>query len=252
MKRAILLFCLVLIGFFAVLRINKNTNDISLLDADAVQSHSNENMFMVSLLIQNAGPPDRLVSVSSPSVQNVSILNPSGDDAAIVIPQNSTGILAMDGAHIMLVVPPDTFDQGTFLPLELTFENAGRVSTRVQNAGAAIMGHGLVNGISESPTPQIDLSWDIAPTSDGARVALETQDFTFVRAYDAAAHIPNQGHAHIYLNGLKLDRLYSETYEIGKLAAGKYSLSVTLNSNDHRPYLDQNGIITSALEFEIP
>tara|TARA_R110002074_G_scaffold3594_5_gene18769 strand:+ start:5876 stop:6148 length:273 start_codon:yes stop_codon:yes gene_type:complete len=65
-------------------------------------------------------------------------------------------------------------------------------------------------------------------------MTLNTQNFTFIRAEDGAAHVPNQGHAHVYLNGLKLGRLYAETFELGALSPGKYKLSVALNSNDHK------------------
>jgi copper(I)-binding protein len=251
MKRFGILFCLVLIGIVASLLNDKQAGTISLFDASAVQSPGDANEFMVALSIENNGEPDRLISASSPSALNVSIMNPSADGSAIIIPKNGRGILAMDGAHIIIMAMPGTFEQGAFLPLNLTFENAGSVSVRVQNTGTAAMNHGLANGISETPTPDLGLTWTIAPGANGAVVKLNTENFTFINVEDGTAHAPNHGHAHVYLNGLKLGRLYSDTYQFGALSPGNYTLSVALNSNDHRPYVNDNGPVMDTLVFEI-
>jgi periplasmic copper chaperone A len=252
MKRIFILISLLLIGSMAIFLTNQQTNSISLLGGSAVQSQQNNQMFMVSLKIENTGTPDRLISAASPSAHNVSIMNPGHEGSAIIIPKDGTGILAMDGAHIMLMTKPDTFSQGTFIPLNLTFENAGSVAIRLQNIGAAMMNHGRSNGVSETQAPTLELSWESMPTKDGAKLRLETNNFTFSRADDDAAHVPNEGHAHVYLNGLKLGRLYSETYQIGALSPGNYTLSVALNSNEHQPYLNESGPVIDALMFEIP
>tara|TARA_R110002073_G_scaffold37323_3_gene107919 strand:+ start:971 stop:1438 length:468 start_codon:yes stop_codon:yes gene_type:complete len=136
MKRIIVLLCLLLIGALAVLLIGKKTNSITLFEGSAVQSAQNDKMFMVSFRIENSGKPDRLIRTSSPSAHHVSIMNLGQDGAALVIPQDGAGILAMAGAHIMLMTNPDTLAEGAFLPLNLTFENPGDVTIRVQNAVA--------------------------------------------------------------------------------------------------------------------
>jgi copper(I)-binding protein len=252
MKRILILLCLFLIGTLAILLIGQKTNNIALLEGRAVQSPHNDKAFMVSLRIENTGKPDHLIGVSSPSADHVSIMNPAYDGAPLIIPQDGVGILAMDGAHIMLMTGSDTFEAGAFLPLNLTFKNAGDVSVRVQNMGPTTMNHGQANGISANPSPALNIAWGTAPHTDGATLKLNTENFTFVRTQDGAAHVPNQGHAHVYLNGLKLGRLYTDTYKIGVLSPGTYKLSVGLNSNDHRPYIHDGQMVRGNLDFEIP
>ena len=109
-----------------------------------------------------------------------------------------------------------------------------------------------LTGISETPAPTLELSWEDVPTKDGAKLRLETNNFTFSRADDDAAHVPNEGHAYVYLNGLKLGRLYSDTYQIGALSPRNYTLSVALNSKDHHPYVNDIGQVMGALVFKIP
>ena len=251
MKRIFILISLLLIGSIAIFLTNQQTNSISLLGGSAVQSPQNNQMFMVSLKIENTGEPDRLISATSPSANNVSIMNSGHEGSPIIIPKDGTGILAMDGAHIMLMTKPGTFTQGTFIPLNLKFENAGTVAIRLQNTSAAVMNHGMSTSVSETPAPTMELNWEDLPTKNGAKLRLETNNFTFSRTDDDAAHVPNEGHAHVYLNGLKLGRLYSNTYQIGALLPGNYTLSVALNSNDHRPYVSDGGPVIGALIFEI-
>ncbi|RSD27864.1 hypothetical protein [Mesobacillus subterraneus] len=43
----------------------------------------------------------------------------------------------------------------------------------------------------------------------------------------------NEGHAHIYVNGKKVNRLYGEFYNLDSLKKGKNEIIVTLNSNNH-------------------
>ena len=240
MKRILILISLLLIGSIAIFLTNQQTNSISLLEGSAVQSPQNNQMFMVSLKIENTGKPDRLISAASPSAHHISIMNPGHKGSAIIIPKDGTGM-----------TKPGTCKQGTFIPLNLTFENAGIVAIRLQNTGAAVMNHDMSNSVSETPAPTLELNWEDVPTKNGAKLSLETNNFTFSRTDDDAAHVPNEGHAHVYLNGLKLGRLYSNTYQIGALSPGDYTLSVSLNSNDHRPYVSDSGPVMGALIFEI-
>lgn len=252
MRRLVILSCVLSLGVALILFVNNKPDTISLTNAKAIQTSRNNLMFMVTLQIENSGDPDKLINVSSPLAQNASIMNLSGGSSAIIIPAKATGIFAMDGAHVMLKTKSDALGKRAFIPLTLTFENAGAVSVRAEITGKSMMNHGQSSGVLESPPPALSLSWKEPPDKNGATVQLVVRNFTFFRADDGAKHVPNQGHAHVYLNGLKLGRLYAETYEIGALSPGKYRLSIELNSNDHRPYLGDGQIIGAFLEFEIP
>ncbi|MEC8244889.1 MAG: hypothetical protein VX047_00480, partial [Pseudomonadota bacterium] len=41
------------------------------------------------------------------------------------------------------------------------------------------------------------------------------------------------GHAHVYVNGMKLGRVYGDWYHIGSLPLGRNEVSVSLYANDH-------------------
>ena len=43
----------------------------------------------------------------------------------------------------------------------------------------------------------------------------------------------NEGHAHLYMNGEKVNRIYGNYYNLDYLSPGTYQFKVTLNGNNH-------------------
>ena len=252
MKRLMIIGCVLAATLAAYVLLQDRAAPITLTDATATAGSSVAPAFMVAMTIENSGPPDRLIQVSSPSGAMVSIMNSDNADAPLVIPGEGSASLAMDGAHLMIMGADAAFAEGAFLPVTLTFENAGDVSTRVENIGTMAMGHAMTNGVQEDPAPSLEITAVTAPSPDGFDIALEVTNFTFTQGEENADHVPNEGHAHVYLNGLKLGRLYDQTYRIGALPPGGYDLTVALNTNDHRPYLDANEPVIGRLTFTIP
>ena len=67
----------------------------------------------------------------------------------------------------------------------------------------------------------------------GWNLHLQTSNFTFDAASAGLANVEGHGHAHIYVNGEKLGRIYGDWFHIGKLPTGENVISVSLNANDH-------------------
>lgn len=88
----------------------------------------------------------------------------------------------------------------------------------------------LANNAS-APTLSIKLHRD--PVS-GYNLQLITDNFQFSGASASTAHVKGEGHAHIYIDGMKWERLYSPWAHIAHLPMGAKNLSVSLNTNDHR------------------
>jgi len=231
---------------------SRNDSVVSLLDARATQVHGEPNTFVVTLTIQNNGDATELVGVESPSADSAMIVNSGYEGASIIIPAQSKGIMAADGTHIMLMISADLFNEGAFIPLTLTFEDYGVVTTRLLNAGSDMteMNHSRSRGVSVTPSPKLSVSAPNGVSKSGLDIKLEVEDFSFVLAPNDAQHIPNEGHAHVYLNGLKLGRLYNSAFTLGAVPANEYELRVTLNSNDHRPYLTEGSAVQEVLSFK--
>ncbi len=87
---------------------------------------------------------------------------------------------------------------------------------------------------SDATIPEVTLS----VTSDvlgGYLINLEVQNFTFAPQNVGLDHVDGEGHAHLYVNGEKVARLYGEWFYLNTLPTGENTLTVTLNSNTHAP-----------------
>ena len=252
MKRITFLIILLAIGAAAYFLISEDDIDVALLDARAIPVAGQTGMFMVTLEVENRGDAKRLIDVRSASASNVHVMNPGYPNAPIVIPSQSSGLFAMDGAHIMLMNPSTDFVEGSFIPLTLEFEGYGDVPTRLRNVGSSTgMNHEMLSGLQADPSPQIQLSTTGGFSTNGSDVVVSVENFIFTRIEDSAAHVPNEGHAHAYLNGLKLGRIFEPNFSLGPVLEGTYDLMISLNSNNHSPYMNDGIPVSSTLSFSI-
>jgi hypothetical protein len=77
----------------------------------------------------------------------------------------------------------------------------------------------------------------IAVTKDpvsGWNLQLMPSNFRFAPEHSGDPHIAGEGHAHLYVNGQKVARVYGAWFHIASLPPGESVIEVTLNSNDHK------------------
>ena len=67
---------------------------------------------------------------------------------------------------------------------------------------------------------------------DGWNLHITTTNFTFTPEKENQAPVANEGHAHLYINGV-LTVVYSPWFHIDSLPAGTDTVTVSLNANDH-------------------
>lgn len=89
----------------------------------------------------------------------------------------------------------------------------------------------LVLDRDSAPTLQIEAFPD--PVA-GWNLNIQTTNFTFSPKNAGLAHVDGEGHAHVYVNGVKLGRVYGDWVHLDGLPEGDVEISVTLNANDHR------------------
>lgn len=84
---------------------------------------------------------------------------------------------------------------------------------------------------------------------DGYNVQILTQNFRFTPASINRDVVENEGHAHLYVNGKKIARLYSNWVHVPSslLAPGRNTVSVTLNANDHSDWAVEGVPIASSV-----
>ena len=81
--------------------------------------------------------------------------------------------------------------------------------------------------------PSVSISAFEDTTTRGWTFKIDTSNFAFTPENVNQDNQPNQGHAHLFVDGVKAARVYSRWVYLDQLAPGERSISVTLNSNQH-------------------
>lgn len=73
----------------------------------------------------------------------------------------------------------------------------------------------------------------VAEDEGGVNLYLLTRGWTWSPENVNNSHVPGEGHAHIYVDGEKVGRVYGPYHYLPGLKPGERHIRVTLNSNDH-------------------
>ena len=106
--------------------------------------------------------------------------------------------------------------------------------------------HGQPIALAAEEAPSLAIRVTPDPMS-GHNLFVETEGFAFAPQNASGANQPGEGHAHVYVNGAKIGRLYGPWLHLPDLPKGEVTVEVTLNANDHRP-LAVNGAPITARE----
>lgn len=120
---------------------------------------------------------------------------------------------------------------------------ANSVTLEAQNhSGHRLSGDDLAAHAMLHETPLVlsedaDVALEISLLPDpvaGWNLHIQTDGFTFAPQNAGLDHVAGEGHAHVYVNGVKRGRIYSDWTHL-ELPLGEIELKVTLTANDHRP-----------------
>ncbi|WP_413161517.1 hypothetical protein ACL6C3_23235 [Capilliphycus salinus ALCB114379] len=88
------------------------------------------------------------------------------------------------------------------------------------------------------PIPTVDLV--VHPDSvKGWNLEVKVSNFRFAPEHASGDARPGEGHAHLYVNGEKITRIYGNWYYLGSLSPGQNQLRVGLSTNDHKDLVHQ-------------
>ena len=85
----------------------------------------------------------------------------------------------------------------------------------------------------------------------GFNVQIVPTGFTFAPEKVNTTHVPGEGHAHLYVDGVKLRRVYGPWAHVEGLSSGMHEISVTLNANTHEEYAVDGQPITAAVTVHV-
>ena len=110
---------------------------------------------------------------------------------------------------------------------------------------ADMRGHGEhTHGIEvpQGTVPTVDLVMH-KDAKKGWNVEAKVVNFEFAPEKVNAAPEPGEGHAHLFVNGKKITRLYSSWYYLENLEPGEKQVKVILNANNHADWTSNGKLI---------
>lgn len=149
---------------------------------------------------------------------------------------------------------PMSSDMGTAnMEMDMGMEMDMQMDMASGSSAMAAHQHPPLEVSAELPQPSV--SHLIFPdVMGGYNVQILPVNFKFTPASINRAPQDNEGHAHIYVNGVKLARVYSNWYHLSgaSLAPGENEVRVTLNANDHSEWTVNGVPISSTVKVFTP
>jgi len=112
-----------------------------------------------------------------------------------------------------------------------------------------------VHEITQEGAPKATLDIQKDPTG-GFNVHVVTSTFVWRPEMASMQHVPGEGHAHVYLDGRKIMRIYNEWFHLNtyqfSTRSGEQLLSIEFVGNDHAPYTIQGLPIGAEQIVDVP
>ena len=112
-----------------------------------------------------------------------------------------------------------------------------------------------VHEITQETAPKATLDVQKDPTG-GFNVQVVTTNFVWRPEMASMQHVPGEGHAHVYLDGRKIMRIYNEWFHLNtyqfSTKPGEQLLSIEFVGNDHAPYTIQGLPVGAEQIVDVP
>ncbi len=146
--------------------------------------------------------------------------------------------------------------------LSVTFAFALATSALACESPESISAEGLggSHAVSSMEHSVLDVPAEGAPTltiksfedTSGFNLKLDVSHFEFAPQHASTEHVLGEGHAHLFVDGKKVTRLYGPWYHVANLSEGEHVVRVELNSNNHSPLAIAGVPIEASMRVNIP
>lgn len=141
----------------------------------------------------------------------------------------------MKATVIVVVVVALLGGFGTGYMLGVNVEDEKPTSTEHQHATSTSHGHNELFEVEQSKAPTVEIAVN-EDAKSGWNIELSTTNFAFTPFKVNGDNFVGEGHAHLYVDDVKVARLYGPNYHYDENFDGTREFRVTLNANDHSAY----------------
>jgi len=128
---------------------------------------------------------------------------------------------------------------------------AGEGHRPTTSHGTTSMQHEKMEMGDVAAPPTVKLTVHKDPKA-GWNLQVRVENFRFAPEHASTAHVVGEGHAHLFLDGKKITRLYGEWYHVPALKPGVHKITVTLNANSHEDLTVKGKVISDTKEVHVP
>ena len=131
-------------------------------------------------------------------------------------------------------------------------QNHAQNETMEMNHSSEGHGHHRALTIQQGqPIPNVDLIVHQDPVK-GWNLEIKLDNFAFTPENVNQENQPNEGHAHLYVNGEQISRVYGNWYHLPELPSGNNEIKIGLNTNAHESLMYQGQTIEDSETIEVP
>ena len=180
-----------------------------------------------------------------------------GDNVSIHFTSDEPGEIHLHGYDLTAPVSP-----GGAGELNFVAKTAGAFAINFHVFGSDSMESDQVNtdhhhssGVPSEVASELPVSLTVTAEADadgGIDIHIATAGFRFAPEMVDQPHASGSGHAHIYLDGVKLGRVFQPDYHIADAPPGEREVRVTLNTNDHSDLVYNGEKVQSTVTVTVP
>ena len=168
------------------------------------------------------------------------------DDVTFNIISDEAASFHLHGYDHELQIAPDTSESFSFIA-----DATGSFPITI-HVGAESGGEDHHAKTIEAP-PGLSVSVSAAPDDEsGANLSIATTGLTFAPDKVDQPHVPGEGHAHVYVDGVKLGRVFANDHYISDMDPGERTIRITLNANSHEQYAIDGQPVEATTTVVIP
>lgn len=104
---------------------------------------------------------------------------------------------------------------------------------------------------ADAPAPTVAIEMLEDPMA-GWNLRIDLTDFRLAPERVSTAHVEGEGHMHLYIDGVKVTRLYERWHHLGVLEPGSHEVRVELSANNHATLTVQGSPIEASVVVEVP